>query len=443
MQRHARTILVVVPALLLATSVLATPATAAVPRCFGEKATIVGTSADDVLNGSSRRDVIAGRGGDDVIKGHGRADLICAGKGDDVVRGGDGVDLMFGQGGNDEIFGQAGFFNQAVPGSGNDFVNGGPSPGDEVIYLDAGGPIVGDLGADTVTGHGNDEVVNTEWLIGTDFDDTLTGTDESDALFGAGGDDTLNALGGEVDFLAGGDGDDAIDGGSGFDFLGNFFFPDNYLDQPPAGPITIDLPAGTLTGAGTDALLGIEGGQGSTGNDVMIGDAQDNEFTALLGGSDTVDAGAGDDLVDGGDGVDDLDGGPGDDLLGNLDASAGKTIDLSTQTDSDGDTLAGFENVWGTIFDDVLTGTDDTNEIAGIDGDDDLFGLAGNDVLFGDFFDFTEGGIDTADGGAGTDECDAETEVACEADPPPPATVFAYGQAVRAKVGYATLGLIW
>ena len=152
----------------------------------------------------------------------------------------------------------------------------------------------------------------------------------------------------------------------------------------------------------------------------MIGDDQANEFSALREGDDTVDAAGGDDLVDGGDGVDDLDGGTGEDLLGNLDASAGMTVDLSTQTDSHGDALAGFEDVWGTFFDDVLTGTSGSNEIVGIDGDDDLFGLAGNDLLIGDFFDFTEGGIDTADGGDGTDECDAETEVACEADPPPP-----------------------
>jgi hypothetical protein len=56
-------------------------------------------------------------------------------------------------------------------------------------------------------------------------------------------------------------------------------------------------------------------------------------------------------------GADDLDGGPGVDLLGNLDATAGMTIDLSTQTNSHADVFTGFENVWGTFFDDVITGT--------------------------------------------------------------------------------------
>ena len=137
----------------------------------------------------------------------------------------------------------------------------------------------------------------------------------------------------------------------------------------------------------------------------------ENEFTVLAEGSDTVDAGDGDNRVDGGDGVDDLDGGAGTDLLDNLDSTAGMTINLSTSTDSHGDTLAGFEDVFGTFFNDSITGDDATNEIFGIDAKDALFGLGGDDVLIGNR------GSDSADGGLGTDQCAAETEVACEADP--------------------------
>jgi Ca2+-binding RTX toxin-like protein len=418
MDRRSVGTLAVAPALVLMAALLAAPASAAVARCFGERATIVGTSKADVLKGTARHDVIAGLAGGDTIRGRGRGDLICAGKGNDSVFGGGGIDLVFGEGGADEIAGQGGAFNQAVPGPGNDSVNGGPGGGDEVIYLDARGPITGDLGTGTVTGLGNDEVVNVEWLIGGPSDDVLTGTDDGDALFGADGDDTLHALGGD-DFLAGGAGDDDIDGGDGSDFLGNYFFPANYLGSPPAGPITINLLTGTLTGEGTDTLVSIQGGEGSTGNDVMIGNAEDNDFTSLNQGTDTVDAGDGDDLVDGGAGVDDLDGGAGVDLLGNIDAGAGMTIDLSTQTDSHGDTLAGFEDAWGTFYDDVITGTDGPNELVGIDGDDQLFGLGGDDVLIGGFFGFVDPEPDTADGGLGTDQCDAETEINCEADPPP------------------------
>jgi Ca2+-binding RTX toxin-like protein len=154
------------------------------------------------------------------------------------------------------------------------------------------------------------------------------------------------------------------------------------------------------------------------GDDVMTGNAEDNDFVALFEGDDTVDAGPGDDVVDGGEGADDLDGGPGVDLLGNLDAPDGMTIDLSTQTNSHGDVFTGFENVWGTFFDDVITGDDGPNELVGLDGVDLLSGLGGDDLILGGFFGFVDPEADTADGGLGTDTCDAETEIACEADPP-------------------------
>ena len=55
------------------------PAAAATPHCFGERATIIGTSGDDVLRGTAGRDVFVGRGGLDVIDGRGGNDRICGG----------------------------------------------------------------------------------------------------------------------------------------------------------------------------------------------------------------------------------------------------------------------------------------------------------------------------------------------------------------------------
>src|ERR671910_403039 len=99
-------------------------------------------------------------------------------------------------------------------------------------------------------------------------------------------------------------------------------------------------------------------------------------------------------------------------------STAGMTIDLSTQTDSHGDTLAGFENVLGTVFDDTITGDDASNTIEGSIGADNLFGLGGDDVILGGFFGFADQDADTADGGLGSDACDAETETNCETNPP-------------------------
>jgi hypothetical protein len=47
----------------LVNGVLAVPASARRPRCFGVRATIVGTSGADIMNGTRRSDVIVGLGG--------------------------------------------------------------------------------------------------------------------------------------------------------------------------------------------------------------------------------------------------------------------------------------------------------------------------------------------------------------------------------------------
>jgi Ca2+-binding RTX toxin-like protein len=432
MSRTSR-VLTLVPVVILIGGVLLQPASAAAPRCAGERATIVGTDRADVLVGTDRKDVIVGLGGADTIRGGDRGDLICAGPGNDVVKGGDGIDVLFGEGGDDRLIGGVGFFNQIIPGPGDDFVNGGPQSedraSDELIYLDAANGIQADLGAGTATGEGNDEIVNIEWLIGSLHDDVLVGSDEPfEVIYGADGNDVIDALGGD-DAMAGGAGDDQIDGGDGFDFLADWELAEIYGLDPVDGPLAIDLLAGTLTGNGSDTLASIEGSIGSPGDDVMLGDNGDNDFVGLGEGDDTVDARGGDDLVDGGDGADDLDGGPGTDLLGNLDASAGMTIDLGVGTTSHGDTLANFEDIIGTFFDDVITGNGGPNTIEGADGADQLSGLAGDDVLFGGWSDgFDDGSPDSADGGDGTDECDAETESNCEADPPAPAASLASGE---------------
>jgi hypothetical protein len=86
-------------------------------RCFGRKATVLGSPAPDELVGTERPDVIAGRQGVDEIRGRGGNDTICGGPGRDSVRGGrTGKDRLFGGRGRDKLRG----------GSGRDTVRGGP-----------------------------------------------------------------------------------------------------------------------------------------------------------------------------------------------------------------------------------------------------------------------------------------------------------------------------
>ena len=402
---RSRRLLALAPASLLVIGILALPASAAVPRCFGQRATIVGTAGDDRLRGTPGRDVIVGRGGGDLIRGRGGNDLLCGGGGSDLVFGGDGRDRLHGGGAPDGL----------QPGAGNDLIVGGGSQFDDVRYPDATGPITGSLVTGQVTGLGRDTLESgIEQIVGGPFDDVIEGNDDFNLLIGLAGNDTLTALGGD-DGLVGGAGDDVLDGGDGFDFAENYFVDAFMSSDILAGPVTVNLLTGTATGNGNDTLVAIEAASGSMGDDVMTGNAENNDFVVLMEGNDRADGGAGDDTIDGGEGVDILDGGPGVDLLGFLDLPAGITVNLSTSTDSEGDTFVNFENVFGTFFDDSITGNDSPNELSGFGGSDQIFGLGGDDMIFGG------GGQDTADGGLGSDLCVAETETACETDPPPAA----------------------
>ena len=424
--------------LLLCLGAAPSAAFAATPKCrsdFGgahERATIVGTRGDDTIRGTAHKDVIAGLGGDDVIRlGRGRefrGDSACGGHGDDLIvgraimSGGRGDDVLRGSGaewgnrGNDRLFGHKGGDNDFTPGRGNDLAVGSGSLPNFIHFENAKRPIRASLAAGIARGQGSDTLRHIQRLIGGRFDDTLIGDDASfNILAGHAGDDTLIGRGGRFDLLVGQRGDDLIRGGGGDD-LADYYELNFEEGRSTAGPITVNLVAGTAMGEGTDTLSGIEGASGSDGADTMIGDAGDNFFVELFGGNDTVDLGGGDDFVDGGPGADLLSGGEGSDELGMIDGGnpeqprRGVTVDLSTNSDSDGDTLSGFEDVLGSLGNDALTGDDGPNDIDAFDGNDTINGLAGNDHLVGGE------GKDTIDGGAGNDRCRSGENVStCEA----------------------------
>jgi hypothetical protein len=76
-------------------------------HCFGERATIVGTTGDNRLRGTGQTDVIVARGGHDIVFGRGGADRILGkgtypgnyeyafgGPGSDRMRGGEGAQVL-------------------------------------------------------------------------------------------------------------------------------------------------------------------------------------------------------------------------------------------------------------------------------------------------------------------------------------------------------------
>ncbi len=303
---------------------------------------ILGTPGDDTLIGTPAADIIDGGDGNDRLHGREGDDVIFGGAGRDTLFGGDGNDVIYGEAGNDVIYG----------GPGDDRLFGGE--GDDILFGEAGDDVLfGEAGHDHLFGGGGTDV-----LFGGTGNDVLDGGPGDDRVFGEDGDDAILARDG--------DGDDAYDGGDGID---------TYDASAVTGGLTIDLAAGTATGAaGTDTLANIENVVGGAGDDVIIGDDLANGL-AGGGGDDRVLAGGGDDVIlaRDGDGDDAYDGGDGIDTYDASAVTGGLTIDLAagTATGAAGtDTLANIENVIGGAGDDIIVANDAVNELTGGPGND-------------------------------------------------------------------------
>lgn len=125
---RSRTVTLASALVAIATLSLAAPSSgasvAATPTCFGQPATIIGTSGPDNLPGTSGPDVIVGKDGDDTINGKGGKDRICAGNGNDTVTGGGGSDKVQGGDGDDTMTGESGR-DRLVGEGGSDRADGG------------------------------------------------------------------------------------------------------------------------------------------------------------------------------------------------------------------------------------------------------------------------------------------------------------------------------
>ena len=215
---------------------LALPAAAtARSKCFGHRATIVGSNQRNHIKGTHHRDVIVGKGGNDELIGNGGRDIIC------------------GDSGNDRIF--AGKFpHQSITkddptklsgGPGNDLLEGGFNDdfmvGDNASF---GGNAKGPVGKDDLEGEfGND------YEIGDNYS--------------SGG----NADGGRHDFIQAQKGADTIIGDSA---------------------VTGD---GRARGGANDHFAS------SSGHDFEVGDSYSPQGRAIGGGNDELNAGPGDDLA--------------------------------------------------------------------------------------------------------------------------------------------------
>jgi Ca2+-binding RTX toxin-like protein len=309
------------------------------------------------VDGANSSDTLTGTDDPDFLQGFGGNDTLNGGLGTDTLDGGDGIDQLNGGHGNDTLIGGAG--DDALDGGQwYDGINPlGNGDVDRANYALATGPIVANLQTGTVTGNasvGTDSLTHVEGLIGTAFGDTLAG--------------------GANDFIEtfrGGGGDDDIDGRTGNDRA-------EFNDA--TGAVTINLAAGTASGAGigTDTLHSIEDVRGSAFDDVFnaVGFGPTSTNAGSRGTFNSFRPGGGDDNIIGN----------GDTQLDYYDATHGVTVDMRTGVVIGGagigtDTFSGVARVRGTFFDDVLKGGQLAFSVPGVA---EFFeGLGGNDLIDG------------------------------------------------------------
>ena len=285
----------------------------------------------------------------------------------------------------------------------------------------------------------------------TDDGDIIHGLDGDDQIYAGPGNDLIYG-GDHSDRIYGSDGDDFLSGGRGADtlhgdYLGGPDGIDTALYANSGAGVLVSLASGEGSGGSAegDVLDRIENISGSSYDDTLIGDGENNELSGGYGdddleggggadtlngdadndilkgggGADTLNGGGGGDTLKGGGGADTLNGGNGNDTASCANSADGVYVLLYTDEagdgDAEGDELNSIENVTGSDHEDLLWGDDGVNVLDGMDGSDTLKGWGGADTLYGgDGSDFLEGmngsdtlrgenGHDYMDGGSGAD----------------------------------------
>jgi Ca2+-binding RTX toxin-like protein len=354
---------------------------------------LTGSDHDDALAGNDFANVLMGGRGADILNGFGKTDTAsyanaqagvsaslsapggntgdAAGDSyisiedlsgsafDDILTGsnpsvgGPGVNRLSGLDGNDVLQGLGGA----------DVLDGGNGT-DTASYADAATGVVASLASPAAnTGDAaGDSYVSIENLTGSAFADVLTGNGVANVLTGGASGDVLNGLGG-IDTAA-------------------------YGNATSGVVASLTAPASNTGEAAGDTYSSIENLSGSIFADTLVGDAGVN---ALFGRE-------GDDVLQGRAGADLLSGKDGNDTASYSAATGAVVASLiapGTNTgEAAGDSYDSIENLTGSAFDDMLTGTSPSVSGAGVNI---LTGLAGNDILQG------RGGADVLDGGAGRD----------------------------------------
>ena len=375
-------------------------------------ARLLGYASDDSIRGNAGQDTLEGDAGNDTLFGGDGSDTLYGGDGDDVLNGGKGSDELRGENGADTFVYELGGGKDWVYGQRNAdtlLLGAGINPADisfarndansagiDVVIrqdgIEVGRVVLVNQGSDTSATEGIQKLVfadGTAWDAATIRLRALNGTEGDDRnLSGYSSDDSIQGNGG-ADALYGGNGNDVLNGGDGDDYLDGQVGADTYVYELGGGNDTV-------RGAQNEDTLRL--GPGIQTSDVsFVSYGRDIEMVVRPGDG----AERGRVLL-----VDQL-----------FDIASGnygvKQIIFADNTVWDAAKIRSLavanvptNSPGGTIGDDVLNGSDRTDNIYGGEGNDTLNGGQGADTLDGgngnDYI-YGGGGDDSLVGGSGND----------------------------------------
>jgi trimeric autotransporter adhesin len=384
---------------------------------------IWGNDQTNVLLGNDGHNWIAAHGGNDRISAGAGHDDTAVGKGNNWLDGGAGIDFVsYGQFIINEFLAP---HRESVYGY--DLLTGlNTNPINlTTVGIRANLDITAQLGiaASTVirssaVSAGVDTVLNTEGILGTNFNDTLVGGAESNLFAGGRGNDTL--VGGS------GTGSDLLVLGAGTAYgltVDMTALGIDFANQQTAATLKVlnlaslstvnnafadgsrnhtqDVFNGARDLTVTDSSITTTARITNGGNGLGTVTYWGMEGLGLSGLSDTAYGTAGNDTIWGLEGTDLIFGGDGNDVLvGDV------NIELALAYPDNRPDFAGRDTLYGGNGNDTLVAGSSNSTLFGETGDDLLNGLFGNDTLFGgDGLDRLDGGDgdDLLNGGAGND----------------------------------------
>ncbi len=337
----------------------------------------VGTSGDDIINGTPLPDNLYGLEGNDTIYGLEHNDYIDGGTGADTMAGGAGDDTY--------LVDQAGDTIVELANEGNDTVIASYSYSlqDNVENL-----VLNGSAAITGTGNAQNNVIQ-----GNELDNTLSGLGGNDTLYGGDGNDVLDGGEGD-DTLSGGTGDDILDGGAGVDVMIGGAGADIYIVDNSNDVATEDTPDDGIDTVRSSVTYQLDNsaierlelvgdadidGTGNNYDNEIVGNSGNNRLDGR-GGADTLAGGDGDDtyVVDQSDTVIEVAGEGTDTVEARFDYTLGSNLENLTLTGY------GSLNGTGNELDNVLRGNSYNNILDGQGGADTMVGGAGDDTYIVD-----------------------------------------------------------